>query len=68
MALALAAVSTARQNEHSASGLPQALQDFEQTLQPSSANSDSAEALAGERTKDITQQEWCSFWRCPVLS
>ncbi len=48
MALALAAVSAARQTKDSASSLLQALQGFEQTLQSFSTKSDSAEALAGE--------------------
>lgn len=54
MALALAAVSAARQNKEAGSSLPQALQTLQQTLEPTSQKSDSAEAIAGQHKSPCT--------------
>ena len=57
MALALAAVSAARQTSQDGSSLLEALQAFQQTLQPSAEKSEPADAIAGEYSRCLWRSQ-----------
>ena len=67
VALALAAVSTARQSREDGSSLPRALQAFQQTLQPSSEKSDAAEGITGEHDGPYTNVGRSTLSQCMIM-